>query len=202
MTNYGIKPIAAFSMAEYEQITRGTTAEFKRGKDKKKRKRRGLGFYAGVGAAGTAGIGALGAAARYGGAAASTALAQRRLYNGAPGTNAKSNKIDGWKNMKMDVNTARNAASGGARGQLKRDVDSAKQLGSKIKNYDYKGIPGKLGNKAKAAGQGAMNIGKGLTSAAASRPLRSAGLALGGAAALGGVAYGAKKLLDRNKKKK
>ena len=54
------RPIAAFSMEDYEKLTRNAyqAAEFKRGKDKKKRKKRGLGFYAGVGAGGLAGAGA------------------------------------------------------------------------------------------------------------------------------------------------
>lgn len=112
------------------------TIEFarKRGsRDKKKRKRKGMSTAAKVGL-GAAGVVGGAAALRYGGAAAKTALAQRRLYNGPAAMGKKANRVGGWKDMKMGVNTGRDAASGGARGQLGRDVQAVKNFGSKVKS--------------------------------------------------------------------
>lgn len=214
------RPIAAFSMSDYENLTRNPyqAAEFRRGKDKKKRKRRGALATAGMVAGGLAGAAGLGAAARYGGAAASTALAQRRLYNGASVSNRKSNKLDDWKNMKMDVNTGRNAASGGAKGQLDRDVKAVKDFGSKVKNYDYKGIPGRVGGAFQKTGDYASRgyqIGKGdakgirgvargvMGGASAALGTKvgkiAAGLSAAGLAA--GAGYGAYRMMNKKKKK-
>ena len=64
--NYTNRPIAAYTMAEFESLT-SDNADFARGKDKKKRKSR-AGLYAGIGA-GATGLAGLGAAGiRYGGA--------------------------------------------------------------------------------------------------------------------------------------
>lgn len=88
-------------------------AEFARtkgAKDKGKRKSR-----AGMIAGGVAGAGALGAGVRYGGAAASTALAQRAIDKGK-------------MSQKNSKGLLRRAGSGGARGQLARDLEYAKNL--------------------------------------------------------------------------
>ncbi|GAA6622916.1 hypothetical protein [Scytonema sp. NUACC26] len=230
--NYNGRPLAAFSMTEYESLTRNNlqVANFGRGKDKSKRKRRGAGFYAAAGAAGLAGAAAVGGAARYGGAAASTSLAKRRLTKDFENyTDTNIGKMTA-KGQKVNINTAKNAASGGARGQLDRDVAAVKSFGSKVKNYDYKGapdrawnaakeVPGKIGASAKRAGTalttktGAGNTNAGVLREGANRlgnvwksgKVGKAGLigagALG-AAGLAGAGYGAYKMMNRNKKKK
>jgi hypothetical protein len=189
------RPIAAFSMEDYEKLTRNAyqAAEFKRGKDKKKRKRRGALATAGMIAGGLAGAGALAAGARYGGAEASTRLANRRLtkdmetYQDGNISNVKA------KGQRVNINTMRNAQSGGAKGQLDRDVQAIKDFGSKVKNYDYKGIPGRVSDAASRA-YGAGRAALGTTGG-------KIGAGLGAAALLGGAGYGAYRMMNKKKKK-
>ena len=210
------RPIAAFSMADYESLT--GRAEFGRGKDKSTRKKRGLLANIGIGAAGVAGAGTLGAGVRYGSAAAKSALAQRALYNGA------------GKKTSMGINTARDAVSGGARGQLMRDVEGVKGLGSRAVRTGASGLElGKaaiknpkaaaafLGQKVRNAGTNAAMLGRDGFANASEAGKRVGGdvakayskigagklaLGIGGAAALGAAGYGGYKLLQNRKKKK
>ena len=96
-----------------------------------------------IGAGSVAGLGAI----RYGGAAAKTALAQRRMYNGVGGK--------GLKGQKMSVNTAKDAMSGGARGQLGRDLKAVKYV---LPGLD-KSIVGNLKRGAGLLGLGAAGYG-------------------------------------------
>lgn len=129
-------------MYEYANFARPQGA-----KDKKPRKRRAAAIAGGV----LGGGALLGAGARYGGAALATRNAQSRLYNGPSAQNRRSNRVDRWKDMKMPINTARDAQSGGARGQLGRDVESLKGIGRRVRDYDYKGAPGRAWELTKAA---------------------------------------------------
>jgi len=118
------RPIAAFSMEDYERLTRNAyqAAEFKRGKDKKKRKKRGALATAGMIAGGLTGAGALAAGARYGGAE----LAR----------NKRLNKLrDARKMPGADISALVDEMAGSvAKGQLNRDVQEVKDFGSKVKN--------------------------------------------------------------------
>lgn len=222
------RPIAAFSMADYESLT--GRAEFGRGKDKTKRKKRGLGFYAGVGAAGVAGAGALGAAARYGLAGAKESrLGDTRYYKGGtqvPDTVYGGMKTSGATPVKAGSleDRARKFGSG-AKSQVSRDIDSLKALGGRVrqgatnlktqvqmgaKNARY--YAGQGVNATKASGSRALSAAKGnaglvnkVKGIYSSGKVGKAGLAgagLLGAAALGGAAYGASKLLSNRKKKR
>jgi hypothetical protein len=189
------RPIAAFSMEDYERLTRNAyqAAEFKRGKDKKKRKKRGLGFYAGVGAGGLTGAGALAAGARYGGAElgsrkAGKELSDLRMKTGLGGS--------------VDPNESQRLARkmrGGAKGQLNRDVQAVKDFGSKVKNYDYKGIPGRVGEAAKNV---AGKAGNAWMNSYGKLGLLGGGLATAGTlGALGAAGYGAYRMMNKKKKK-
>ena len=171
----------------YDSAT-DTVAEFARKKDKNNTARN-----VAIGGASVAGAGG---AIRYGGAAANTTLAQRRLYNGAAVMNRKSNRVNDWKNMKMNVNTASNAVSDGARGQLKRDVEALKGLPKTMKN-----AAGKAGRTARSYTGMVGNTVKGLAGNNKGR-LVLAGAGLGAAALAGGAAYGGKKLMDRRSRKR
>ena len=123
--NYTNRPIAAYTMAEFESLT-SDNAEFKRGKDKKKRKSR-AGLYAGLGAGGV-GLAGLGAAGmRYGGAEMATRKGRAEA--------AKNFDAKGYL-----------AAGGGAKGRFDSDM---KAVGRKSQQFgDWMGNPI---NKAKAA---------------------------------------------------
>lgn len=222
--------IAAYSMADMEMAT------FGRGKDKKKRKSRGALIAGGV-AAGAVGAGA---AARYGGAEASRAIARKR----ATGLSTKANEAeqaykkaqgaaldgvdDGGKAFAAR-NKAYGAASknakvmrsGGAKGQLKRDVNalrgiklgkkrtvgsaldviggSLKQVGQATKGGFRKGKLGETG--AKRALGGVKGAVRGAWSAGKTGKGAVIGAGLLGAGALAGAGYGAYKLANRKKKK-
>lgn len=181
-----------FTMADME-----SDAEFARRRGSKdKTKRRSRLANAGIAAGGLAGATALGAGARYGGAEISTRLAERRLYNGASPQNKSKNGLNDWKKMKMNVNTARNAASGGAKGQWVRDKAYMQSVPGRLKASGTsavnafkggKGIGGKLG--------GVFNSGK-----VGRYGMLGAGVATGGALVGGGI-MGAKAYRNRKKKK-
>jgi hypothetical protein len=188
------RPIAAFSMEDYEKLTRNAyqAAEFKRGKDKKKRKKRGLGFYAGVGAGGLAGAGALAAGARYGGAELGLRSANKRLEKG-------QYKSQGAM-LKDDIVSR----SGGAKGVLERDKANLMALGDRIKNYDYKGLPARTGKRIKLTAEALPSYGKQALAkgrAALGTTGGKIGAGLGAAALLGGAGYGAYRMMNKKKKK-
>lgn len=160
--------IPAYTMADFENIN---NADFKRGKDKKKRKRRGTGFYAGVGAGGVGLAGALGAAARYGGAEIKKNKELKKLRE------ARKTSLD-------PSSLGDEMAGGGARGRFDKDVKA-------IKNTAKKGAE-RVGNLGK--GLASMIASRPKTSAAL-------GLAGAGALAGGGyAAYKALKNRKKNKK--
>ena len=120
------KVLAAFTMSEMERLQGIPVANFKRGKDKKKRKKRGLGFAAGVGAAGAAGLAGIGAAARYGGAEISQ---RRRASNIAkdfigpiPAGTPKADVDKVTKAVRAEA-IEKGFAGRGARQTLSRDLD-------------------------------------------------------------------------------
>jgi hypothetical protein len=131
--NYTNRPIAAYTMAEFESLT-SDNADFARGrgKDKKKRKSR-AGLYAGIGA-GAVGLGGLGAAGmRYGGAELSRRKQLDKLRKARVGSDDISSLGD-------------EMAGRGARGRFDSDM---KAVGKKSQQFgDWMGNPI---NKAKAA---------------------------------------------------
>jgi hypothetical protein len=129
--NYTNRPIAAYTMAEFESLT-SDNADFARGKDKKKRKSR-AGLYAGIGA-GAVGLGGLGAAGmRYGGAELSKRKQLDKLRKARVGSDDISSLGD-------------EMAGRGARGRFDSDM---KAVGRKSQQFgDWMGNPV---NKAKAA---------------------------------------------------
>lgn len=129
--NYTNRPIAAYTMAEFESLT-SDNADFARGKDKKKRKSR-AGLYAGIGA-GAVGLGGLGAAGmRYGGAELSKRKQLDKLRKARVGADDISSLGD-------------EMAGGGAKGRFDSDM---KAVGRKSQQFgDWMGNPV---NKAKAA---------------------------------------------------
>jgi hypothetical protein len=129
--NYTNRPIAAYTMAEFESLT-SDNADFARGKDKKKRKSR-AGLYAGIGA-GAVGLGGLGAAGmRYGGAELSKRKQLDKLRKARVGADDISSLGD-------------EMAGRGARGRFDSDM---KAVGRKSQQFgDWMGNPV---NKAKAA---------------------------------------------------
>lgn len=191
MTNYNFsRPIAAYSMSDFENLN---NANFKRGKDKKKRKSR-----TGMIAAGIAGAGAVGGAGvRYG----------RQAMDFRGQGKAKSQASQ----MRID----KAIAGGGAKGQLDRDIESVKKAPGKLFN-SLKEAPG----KAKASGEralkaattktGAGNTSKGMLREPISRlgnvfksgkvgKAAVIGAGLGGAAAVGGAGYAAYKAMKKRK---
>lgn len=143
------KPINAYSMADMERLTRGAgNAEFARrkgAKDKKKRMSRGT--MAAIGAGSLAGAGAIGAGIRYGGAE----LRSRKAGKELAGLREKAG-LGGTVDSAESQRLARQMR-GGAKGRFRADVQAAKDLGSRIKNYDYKGTPGRAWESAKRAGK-------------------------------------------------
>jgi hypothetical protein len=129
--NYTNRPIAAYTMAEFESLT-SDNADFARGKDKKKRKSR-AGLYAGIGA-GAVGLGGIGAAGvRYGGAELSRRKQLDKLRKARVGSDDISSLGD-------------EMAGRGARGRFDSDM---KAVGKKSQQFgDWMGNPV---NKAKAA---------------------------------------------------
>jgi|LakMenEpi03Aug12_release.lakeMendotaPanAssembly.Ray.scaffolds.fasta_scaffold16347_15 hypothetical protein len=131
--NYTNRPIAAYTMAEFESLT-SDNADFARGrgKDKKKRKSR-AGLYAGIGA-GAVGLAGLGAAGmRYGGAELSRRKQLDKLRKARVGSDDISSLGD-------------EMAGRGARGRFDSDM---KAVGKKSQQFgDWMGNPI---NKAKAA---------------------------------------------------
>jgi hypothetical protein len=183
--NYTNRPIAAYTMAEFESLT-SDNADFARGKDKKKRKSR-AGLYAGIGA----GALALGApAVRYGGAEVMSRMAGNKMK--------KSGKA---RHPELLYGKGYSESGGGAKGALGRDVQSVKDMGNrvkgaagsafdKVKNADYKGMPGKFGSMASRRAQQAAAL-------ATSAP----GLAVLGAGAAAAGGYGIYKAMKKGKKK-
>jgi hypothetical protein len=176
--NYTNRPIAAYTMAEFESLT-SDNADFARGrgKDKKKRKSR-AGLYAGIGA-GAVGLGGLGAAGmRYGKPEYDMRKAQKNF-------DAK-----GYL-----------AARGGAKGQFDRDVQSLKDMGDRVKNYDYKGAPGRAFDGIKGAAGKAGKFASLRGQQAAALATSAPGLAVLGAGLTAGAGYGIYKAMKKGKKK-
>lgn len=205
--------IAAYSMADMEMAT------FGRGKDKKKRKKRGGLIAAGV-AGGAAAIGAGAAGVRYG----SAALKESRM---------KDTRFYGKDNKPIQAGTfgdKRRKAAVGAKSQLEKDkagigkaFGKAKQAGrNTITNVqmlanDAKGRAGEAFGKAKAsagraklaltgkqnfASKGALGRVKDVWKSGKVGKSGLVGAGLLGAGALAGAGYGAYKLANRNKKKR
>lgn len=179
-----MRPIAAFSMEDYERLTRNSyqAVEFKRGKDKQKRKKRGAGFYAGVGAAGLAGAGALG----YGTSVGLRAGKKRAIGQLMPSATAEGGKYSNYRE-KMKNNTGSNLMVrepgfiGRSKNIIGQDAKRLSNLGSSAKQRAME-----LGSKAKGAlGTTGGKIGAGL----------------GAAALLGGAGYGAYRMMNKKKKK-
>lgn len=204
------RPIAAFSMEDYERLTRTDyqAAEFKRGKDKKKRKSRTGMIAAGIGAAG-----ALGVAGRYGMAGAKeSGYGDTRYYR--KGMPVKAGSLE---------DRARKFGSG-VSSQVSRDIDSAKKFGKGVGQgltnaktqaamgmKDARYYAGQGIDRTKASGSRAMDAlksGKGLgklsgawkSGAVGQAGLVGAGLATAGALGAGG--YAAYRAMNKNKKKK
>jgi hypothetical protein len=174
--NYTKRPIAAYTMAEFESLT-SDNADFARGKDKKKRKSR-AGLYAGIGA-GAVGLGGLGAAGmRYGKPEYDMRKAQKNF-------DAK-----GYL-----------AARGGAKGQFDRDVQSLKDMGDRVKNYDYKGAPGRAFDGIKGAAGKAGKFASLRGQQAAALATSAPGLAVLGAGLTAAAGYGIYKAMKKGKKK-
>jgi hypothetical protein len=180
---YTNRPIAAYTMAEFESLT-SDNADFARGrgKDKKKRKSR-AGLYAGIGA-GAVGLGGLGAAGmRYGKPEYDMRKAQKNF-------DAK-----GYL-----------AARGGAKGQLGRDVQSLKDMGNRAKSA-FETIVGNAqsyGAAERGSATGMKGFGKaaigGLKGISATRAGKI-GLGLAAAGTAAGAGYGIYKAMKKGKKK-
>jgi hypothetical protein len=174
--NYTKRPIAAYTMAEFESLT-SDNADFARGKDKKKRKSR-AGLYAGIGA-GAVGLGGLGAAG---------------MRYGKP-------EYDMRKAQKNFDDKGYLAARGGAKGQFDRDVQSLKDMGDRVKNYDYKGAPGRAFDGIKGAAGKAGKFASLRGQQAAALATSAPGLAVLGAGLTAGAGYGIYKAYKKGKKK-
>jgi len=176
--NYTNRPIAAYTMAEFESLT-SDNADFARGrgKDKKKRKSR-AGLYAGIGA-GAVGLGGLGAAG---------------MRYGKP-------EYDMRKAQKNFDDKGYLAARGGAKGQFDRDVQSLKDMGDRVKNYDYKGAPGRAFDGIKGAAGKAGKFASLRGQQAAALATSAPGLAVLGAGLTAGAGYGIYKAYKKGKKK-
>ena len=176
--NYTNRPIAAYTMAEFESLT-SDNADFARGrgKDKKKRKSR-AGLYAGIGA-GAVGLAGLGAAG---------------MRYGKP-------EYDMRKAQKNFDDKGYLAARGGAKGQFDRDVQSLKDMGDRVKNYDYKGAPGRAFDSVKGAAGKASKFASLRGQQAAALATSAPGLAVLGAATAAAGGYGIYKAYKKGKKK-
>jgi hypothetical protein len=163
-------------MAEFESLT-SDNADFARGKDKKKRKSR-AGLYAGIGA-GAVGLGGLGAAG---------------MRYGKP-------EYDMRKAQKNFDDKGYLAARGGAKGQFDRDVQSLKDMGDRVKNYDYKGAPGRAFDGIKGAAGKAGKFASLRGQQAAALATSAPGLAVLGAGLTAGAGYGIYKAYKKGKKK-
>jgi hypothetical protein len=186
--NYTNRPIAAYTMTEFESLT-SDNADFARGrgKDKKKRKSR-AGLYAGIGA-GAVGLGGIGAAGvRYGGAELSRRKQLDKLRKARVGSDDISSLGD-------------EMAGRGAKGKFDRDVQSLKDMGSKIKNYDYKGAPGRAFDGIKGAAGKAGKFASLRGQQAAALATSAPGLAVLGAGLTAGAGYGIYKAMKKGKKK-
>lgn len=209
------RPIAAFSMEDYERLTRTDyqAAEFRRGKDKKKRKSRSALATAGMVAGGLGAAGALAGGIRYGMAGAKeSGYKDTRYYK--KGMPVKAGSLE---------DRARKFGSG-ASSQVSRDIDSAKKFGKGVGQgltnaktqaamgmKDARYYAGQGIDRTKASGSRAMDAlksGKGLgklsgawkSGAVGKAGLVGAGLATAGALAAGG--YAGYRALNKNKKKK
>lgn len=223
-----MRPIAAFSMEDYEKLTRNAyqAAEFKRGKDKKKRKKRGALATAGMVAGGVAGTGLLGAAGRYGYAEATKGKKIEALKGKqeAMGTGLMQNRNkDMVRETQGDIKAVSkerqglSKMGGGAKAALASDIKrvrsgfgSAKSKAGAalagVRGYDYKSAPGKAFNAVKNAkyGELAGKAGK-MASLRGQQALAlgtsAPGLAVLGAAGLGAAGYGAYRMMNKKKKK-
>ena len=203
--NYTNRPIAAYTMAEFESLT-SDNANFARGKDKKKRKSR-AGLYAGIGAGATA-LGGL--AARYGG----SAIDYRRA--GKADSQASQMKMDARRSQanegKRGMFAPRSQAdqmrvdeafkSGGAKGKMSRDIKRAKSAFETIVGnaQSYGAAERGSATGMKGFGKAAMGGLKGISATGAGRV--GLGLAAAGTAAgVAGAGYGIYKAMKKGKKK-
>lgn len=184
------KPINAYSMAEFESVTGKSTVEFGRGKDKMKRHRKGM-IAGGV----AAGLGAAGIAGRYSGGFDKAKIMLDR-------SRGKATKIGDIRASKV-----------GPKKRFGRDIESLKSTASKVKGYDYKGVPKRVGEYVKGAPKRAGNainrateVAKGagdkLIKAAGEHKVIAGGGALAGVGLLGGAGYAAYKAMKNRKKNK
>ena len=158
----------------YDSFT-DTVAEFAKKKDNRRRN-------AMIGAGSVAGLGALGAGVRYGGAA----LKGYQTGSTAYGTVGER---------------LRNAGSA-AKGRVMSDVKA-------VRNYDYKSIPGRMKAGAKRAkDEAGFLAGKGLYQAnravnwAKANKLKAGGIGAAGLAAVVGGGLLAKRAMDRRRKQR
>jgi hypothetical protein len=206
--NYTNRPIAAYTMAEFESLT-SDNADFARGKDKKKRKSR-AGLYAGIGAGATGLAGAGAAGIRYGGAELSrrgqldklrkarvnsddiSSLGDEMAGRGAKGrfdsdmkaVGRKSQQFGDW--MGNPINKAKAAYDSNAIG-ANVPYSNLKSKKSVI------GSTGSMGNRARQTAEAARNV-LGTTGG-------KVGLGLAGAGLVGGAGYGIYKAMKKGKKK-
>lgn len=210
------RPIAAFSMEDYERLTRNAyqAAEFKRGKDKKKRKSRSALATAGMVAGGLGAAGALAGGIRYGMAGAKeSGYKDTRYYK--KGMPVKAGSLE---------DRARKFGSG-VSSQVSRDIDSAKKFGKGVGQgltnaktqvqmgmKDARYYAGQGIDRTKASGSRALDAlksGKGLgdkiSRVAKSGTVGKLGVAGGIGLLAGGLAaggYAGYRALNKNKKKK
>ena len=176
------RPIAAFSMEDYERLTRSSyqAAEFARGKDKKKRKSR-AGMIAGGIGAGLATAGAIGAGVRYGGAELATRGARKKA-SGLSENLGKSQSALKKSRKQYDTgrkfggtayadqkygNAVKDATMGYedayAAGKKNANVMTSGGAGGALKrdvNRLRNSFGGKTGNAMDAIGYGAKNTGR------------------------------------------
>jgi hypothetical protein len=93
------------------------------------------------------------------------------------------------------------AARGGAKGQFDRDVQSLKDMGDRVKNYDYKGAPGRAFDSVKGAAGKASKFASLRGQQAAALATSAPGLAVLGAATAAAGGYGIYKAYKKGKKK-
>ena len=193
-----------FTMDDYRSLT-GTAnlgyASFGRGKDKAKRKKRGAGFYAGVGAAGLLGAGGLAAGIRYGGAQLNKGKQEAIYYSLAkdvanryskPVYESYALRNAGKDKYGPSLEPAMRSADvkrKGAKSVFGRDVERLKGLGERGKRSFNRGVE-------------SFRQGKGLDKIKdlyKSGSVGKAGLIGAGALGAGALGYGAYRLL-RNQK--
>jgi hypothetical protein len=181
---YNRKPLAAFSMGEYESLTRSGSAEFRKAgaKDKTKRKHRG----AMIGGAIAGGLGLGAAGIRYGGAELKGRMADKKLSD-----MRKEAGIGGSVDYKKSQSLARESSQNRAGSRFGKDIEAIKSNSKKA----YENI----GKTASGIASG----GKNKLSSIWNHPggLGKAGIIAAGVGGAGAAGYGAYRLLNNKKKK-